>query len=84
MQKDQIRFILKVVFNHCNLIVIKKNGYKIINVIAKFIKNHAFHIGANMRFKIFKTVKIQMIFYFSISTITPKTLHLMTKITAIE
>lgn len=48
--------------------------------MAKFIKNQAFHMGANMRFNIFKTAKIRMIFYYCISTITPKTLHLIPKI----
>lgn len=61
MQYDQIRFILKVVFKCCVLIVIKKKGYKIKNEIANTVKNHVFQIGANMRLIIFKAIKIQIL-----------------------
>lgn len=53
IQYDQIRLILKAVFKCCVLIVIKKNGYSIKNVITNSIKNHVFQIGANMNLIIF-------------------------------
>lgn len=61
MQYDQIRLILNVVFKCWVLIVIKKKGYNIKNDMINTVKNHVFHIGANMRLIIFKGLKIQIL-----------------------
>ena len=59
MQQDQIRLILNVVFKFCVFIVMKKNGYRIINVITNSRKNQDFQIGANIDLISFKESKVQ-------------------------
>lgn len=58
IQNDHILLSLKAVSSFWLVIVKRKNGYRIKNVMANIRKNHVFHIGDSMSLIMFKSLKI--------------------------